>query len=46
MFTQPLRGDTRGHRFKIHVPDVPRVTMDVRKRSFSYRCYRLEQTSR
>ena len=35
MLTQPLRGDTRGHRFKIH---VPRVTMDVRKRSFSYRC--------
>lgn len=35
LFTQPLHSNTRGHRFKIH---VPRVSLDVRKRSFSYRC--------
>lgn len=34
-FTQPPRGGTRGHRFKIH---VSHVTLDVRKRSFSNRC--------
>ena len=40
IFTQLLRGDTRGHRFKIHVCTYHTflLSMDGRKRSFSYRC--------